>query len=639
MTQPFKFIPVDTGYERPNFPWRCGAGAQWTRPCTLGPSIHGQCRGTSECAPTRKGDRWECRRPASLGGPCPVGPGTDGSCSQRHPPCAPVRTIRGWRGHLTVLAIVLMLSLIAALHSESFTRASGVSSINPGPLTSRHAQFVGEQGCATCHAAHGQGPGGWLAAAFAPRDPSGRCVDCHAFGGSAEAAHNTMFEKRQDVAQTSCIMCHTEHKGATANLVQIADAQCQTCHTKKFDHFAKNHPQFGPRYPYPERGAIQFNHVAHFEKHFADPRYKPNAPTGCVGCHRLDAGVNVMRTTKFADMCATCHADQITRREFVLFRLPEFNESKIAAAKVTEACGPSPAELESLKARLNALTRGTPPPQAKNEPYSSVSADPPNAVLAYLLGVPADDPDVYGEPVQSLVLDMARDGVMPLADKLPASASRPALLAGLNGELVRRVACAWAANREYEPPPEGKGTTGWKADGLTLRLVPAGHADPVVRSWLDFVVSGPPAKSKEDAARLDAMRKEMLSTSEGPGACVKCHALTTASGDKLQIDWSKHYARSGPQTHFLHAPHVNLLGPDATCTVCHKFDSTADYAAAFKTLDPHQYVSNFKAMVTTTCSECHAAGKVRADCQACHTYHRDHTFKKRMVNIDSAAAN
>ena len=77
--------------------------------------------------------------------------------------------------------------------------------------------------------------------------------------------------------------------------------------------------------------------------------------------------------------------------------------------------------------------------------FESVSVEELTPVAAYLLDTQGDDPDSYGEGVGALTASMAEEGVGPLFDLIAektseAEASR--LIAGLNAEAVKRLACA-----------------------------------------------------------------------------------------------------------------------------------------------------------------------------------------------------
>ena len=136
------------------------------------------------------------------------------------------------------------------------------------------------------------------------------------------------------------------------------------------------------------------------------------------------------------------------------------------------------------------------------------------------------------------------------------------------------------------------------------------------------------------------MRNHLLSVSDGPGGCIKCHAVSATSPTDgqnaapdvmLNIEWTRPRAEDRPYTRYAHKPHINLLGPGAGCTACHKLDETADYGKSFKTWDASAFVSSFKAIDIDTCSTCHAKGQVREDCQLCHLYHLEPAFKKGML--------
>jgi hypothetical protein len=233
-----------------------------------------------------------------------------------------------------------------------------------------------------------------------------------------------------------------------------------------------------------------------------------------------------------------------------------------------------------------------------------------------VLGADPDDPAAYGKPAAELLNAMLDDGADALLERLADRAAEraPTLLAGLGAETVKRAACAWAANKEYEAI--GAGTLpGWRADGLELKFRHRGHADPVVKAWIEFAAA---AKGDgDDAARAEAMRKDLLSTSEGPGLCAKCHVV----GEGGAVAWRYAAATVRPFTRFNHRPHVDLLGPEKTCTACHKPQAAAAPGAP-----------EFAAIDKGGCATCHDAGKVRDDCRLCHVYHRDHALLRRMMS-------
>lgn len=627
-----KFRHDRSPYERPTLGWRCGRTVFWRRPCPRGPSAVGACGGVSDCTPGRLGDSWQCRRRPADGGPCAAGPGSDGTCAVRRAACAPRRTLRVWRSRVTLLAAGLTLALIALFAGSAGMEPVRFSSLDPGRLSAAHAHFAGEAGCAACHGAHDRGAAGWWRAfrgvgtADSPHRPlAAMCLDCHGFGGRENLAHNQVLEKRGELRQTDCLMCHTEHKGQTAAASTMTQEQCQSCHARKIDSFAADHPPFPAGFPHDHARTIRFDHASHFGRHFTDPRLAAHVPAGgCVGCHQVENAGRTIRPAGFDTACAGCHADTIGRREFVLFRWPEIEKSEISADEVAETCGADGEALAELRAALDSARRGEAPPATKPPPvFSAVSADPPTSVTAFLLGVPADDTAEYSAPIQELARATMRDGIDPLMrllSRLGATAKPQDLLAGLNTEQLRRAACAWAANREYEPPGQAV-LPGWRADMLELRYARPAHADAVLRAWMETLAAAAPADSG-DRERLATARKELMSPGEGPGACLKCHtAGGTSVGEPLTLRWRHTLSDARPLTRFDHRPHIDLLGPEKTCTSCHRLATSASSTGA-----------PFQPLTLGSCTTCHASGRVRDDCQLCHVYHQDHALIKRMMS-------
>ncbi|MDP7638073.1 MAG: hypothetical protein QF577_11090, partial [Phycisphaerae bacterium] len=111
---------------------------------------------------------------------------------------------------------------------------------------------------------------------------------------------------------------------------------------------------------------------------------------------------------------------------------------------------------------------GANPEAEEEDEYESISSDEMSVIAAYMMGKPIDDFEAYGEAFQELVMGMAEDGTGALVDMIEGSGAAvdPAvLLAGLNPEVTKRMACAWAANLEYELPAEPT-FGGWYGDLL-----------------------------------------------------------------------------------------------------------------------------------------------------------------------------
>lgn len=656
-------------YERPTFPYVCGRACEFGKPCSKGPNFDGSCGGVTECTPYRNGDRWECRRPQSAGGPCEDGPLPDGTCCMQRPPCTPQPSLRRRRGKITMMVVVTIIALIGAFltfDKAGFTGTGTIaSSLMPGELSRAHTSFAlqgSDKGCQQCHEAHGQGVGKWVEAFFTKQDVSNNCVDCHTFGdGTAKTlftAHNAQVPDGVTPLTKTCVQCHTEHKGLDGNIKAVADAQCNTCHSaeNQITNAAFDHPAFGSRFPHKTRPSIAFDHVKHAGEHFERKSDKAGAfvikdkdgklaGLNCVSCHKIDGGKNgiasqlgvSIKPTTFDAMCADCHEQGIRDRSLTLINLPAFEEDPFDVDEVAETCGLTPEQVEYLQG----LAEGDEPDEVEfDDVFFEDNGDAVTAVLALAMAI-EDDPESFAEPMTELLTAMAENGAEPFMERIgeiPGVDDSAQLLAGLDGEMVKRVACAWMQKREYEAPA-GTEAGGWSADEVSISYKPSGHADPIAKAWFDLAVNAPVVTAAEgDGDREEAAEalKASLLSKDGLGNCTKCHAVTqvtdktgkTSDGaEMLKVEWGYEPANNRPYVRYDHGPHVNLLGPGTACATCHQFDEKADFAASFAQHDASTYNPNFKAIEMETCASCHQKGQVRNDCMLCHEYHLEPGFR------------
>ncbi|MEK9629933.1 MAG: hypothetical protein VW455_13050 [Nitrospinota bacterium] len=612
-----KFDHDKSPYERPNFPYRCGRGALWRTPCFKGPKIDGSCGGTQDCEPFFKKGRWSCRREKRYGGSCEEGPGPNGECSWQRPPCAPRKTIRANRGQISLLVVAAILALLATSQALNPDGGGFVSISDAGPLSKAHEKFTATQGCSSCHSAHGKGPVGWIKAVFTREDISVSCVNCHSFGGPDSIPHNNDLAKGREVMKTECIMCHREHNGQRMSTLQSTSVQCNTCHKNKFESFTKGHPEFPEKYPYFNRNSIKFDHGSHLNKHFENPKFTQKAPSSCIGCHQVTLSDREVRPQAFEKICADCHGSQIKKKEMVLLRLPEFMKNHIDHEALTQACNSPAHEAE--------------------EEFLSVSTEMPALISTFLLDVPEDDPETYEQPLQELIMAMTEDSILSVEDLINTQTETPMahkLLTGLNPEVLKRAACSWGLNLEYEPPVEAK-FGGWYADMLEVRYKPMGHRDPVAKAWVEFALAVSSKEGDGDKeARAVAMRDQVISPKEGVGGCVKCHAvseLADAEGNKeLKVEWRYKDVNNRPHSQYAHSSHIEIMGKTSSCSNCHILDGKAEYMASFKSFDATNWSSNFASIKRKACVQCHTESQIVQDCQTCHVYHLDPGFKKKM---------
>lgn len=651
ITDQDKFSYQKSAYERPTFPYVCGRACSFGKPCPNGPTFAGGCGGTTECTPYRNGDRWECRRAPSAGGACETGPLPDGTCCMQHPPCTPQPSLRKRRGRISLMVGLFVVAAILAFLQFNPAAFQGgqaqVSSLLPGELSGAHSNFALEtKGCAACHEAHGQGVIAWAKAFVTSQNIGENCVSCHAFGGPVASPHNATFtgggfasDSPSADVKTDCVMCHTEHKGGDANIAPMKDAQCNSCHVETVKSFATNHPDFGETYPHENRGAIQFDHVKHFNEHFP----KENAQRNCVDCHDVKKAGLTVPVGGFEQTCASCHTDGIRDRGLAVLAVPYMEEDPFDMDSVAEVCGLTPEQVEFLQAR----SEGEEPDEVEfDEFFYEDNGDNLPTVMALLLNVPNDDPEEYSEAAGAFLNAIGESGGDPLSERLAEleGADPAKLLAGLDGELLRRAACAWMQKVEYESPSELAGG-GWQSDGLSVSYRPSGHADPVARAWFDLAVNAPASVAANDGdedavARAEALRDDLLGD-QGLGNCTKCHAVTQITdkvpknGDadgKLMVEWGFQPVVDRPYVKYDHRPHVNLLGPGSLCSECHTTNPQAEYAASFEQFDATKFQSGFKPVSQQKCTECHTKAKVRQDCLLCHEYHLEPGFNESMVS-------
>lgn len=584
-------------YERPDQPFLCGRGSMWKKPCWQGPGPKEECCGQSECAPARIGDRWECRRPRRAGGTCAEGPMPDGTCGRCSAPCVPRKNVRSMRAHVSLVAAVALFILLIIGIDPRTSSVVGPAALDAGSLTSAHAGFTRDQGCSACHSSHKKEGGSWLLAAFGANDPTAGCMSCHDFAGPAMKAHNRDHSKRPELGEVSCSGCHTEHKGAAFKIAQVADFACANCHAKTFDDFVGGHPAFRPSYPYTRPGTIYFDHSKHIKDYFTDPKrtkgadrdakFAAIAKDKCTACHAVEGATREVKPKSYAQICAGCHDAQIAKRELVLFE-PE---------KVT-------------------------------------------AAASVLLGIEKDgDEEAAKQRLSKLWAAMARSGADAIAELAPPPAdgakkqAADALYAGLGGQLAREAGAAWSAGRTV--PATGAKAAGWatgeNSEGNTsLFYRPAGHADPVLKAWIETLRTGLQDKDSQKRAVAKEAMNDFLDSQTGPGACGKCHSAALRSTPPKGQGAAWGYGGAGEQsiTRYTHAKHLGLLDPDAGCTTCHQANASSKYAKYFtgKASVSAVYESNFAGIRKETCVECHREGQVHSDCQVCHAYHQPHRF-------------
>ena len=285
---------------------------------------------------------WVCQNFGTDDG-CRSGPTSDGVCMTGN--CKPRRTSMAKRGLFSYWTGALALSIIIIL----LTLSSGNRFLMPGPLTSTHRAI---ENCTGCHKGVSDGHFGWMGAvlrAATPGKDSKACLSCHKMTRNALNPHghglnelNDMSRKALNSTEVStsdltsavgrtifpvgarysdgihCSTCHREHQGSGADLKLVSNARCQACHQKQFNSLRNGHPVF-KKYPAKQRTHINFDHNSHFNKHIpkliAEGDRTKTIPKHCTGCHAANPGDGQMAVKPFAEICSSCHLNQILGTE------------------------------------------------------------------------------------------------------------------------------------------------------------------------------------------------------------------------------------------------------------------------------------------------------------------------------------
>jgi predicted CXXCH cytochrome family protein len=566
-------------------------GSRWRKPCWQGPDAKGSCGGEAQCVPLRRGDRYYCQRPDHAGGPCQEGPFPYGKCANVQPPCRPRISLRRLRGRITLIGVLLLIALIT-IFSNRDSGSTMTAMINPGELSSSHSGFPVSDRCENCHAAHDKDTADWLMSVFEHQDLSAQCVQCHKLPGPDKAAHNRVFDNAKDDIVVECKSCHQEHKGSEFNISRVSDQICSNCHEQQFSQLS-DHVKFSATFPHQEPQGIYFDHATHLGEYFVeetwlekkdrDADFAKQASAACSTCHQIENAARNVPIRDYETICASCHEHQISDR---------------------------------------LLTLLTP-----DEAYPA---------LLGLLTASGEEPEDSEEAALALIETLSSDGIDAMTDIIEEAgteiALQRALFSGLNSSELTNAAKAWAEEESIEIAAEE--IVGWKAgennDGSEAIIYkPSGHADPTLMLWIETYL----ARLATDESELnEEVVSELLDMSEGPGGCGKCHG--TVIGDSMQSGKALQWGKSEPTVRehtsgFSHLPHIDLLGATAGCDACHQPNNEAEYSAFFedKGKDPELFQSRFFGISLDTCTNCHNENRVSANCQLCHSYHRDVSFQ------------
>jgi len=631
----------------------------------------------------------------------------DGSCSMKFTVCSPVRGTLA-RRRLTVLA-VLGLAIGTLLLMTGVP--SRLALVSPGALTTHH------QGTAGCQDCHSIGEGRlveWVHAAFLSSSGPNQtqlCLECHTeLGENATFAHGLATEvlakstNNIDLASFSsaeslmlkaaraiqpaehqelaCMTCHGEHHGNGFDMTQMANQECQVCHSQTFESLHQGHPEL-TKFFYQRRTRLHFNHASHAIVHFsnfertlpnaseisavaeslsqnqhggtqlpkqsAEPNssgtYSKGAPK-CADCHYSDEVGQSMHTRGFEASCANCHEHQITDDDFppiTILRIPLPPTADDELAATAETSHPENDSRLSPTPFMRLLLPGTSESANMAERFEhSPEGVLSNLAVRQLLGemLRQDYHAVEQRLRESLG---SNDGAvdLPLLAKTLTQldfqrVDRQHLLA-LIAEEPSETGNAPETNSGAQPASAIRSS--WNldrsSDGLTLTYRPTGHADQFLKAWLEAGARQTDSIAFRQDRDADTPLTSVFRQLTGPtlaGRCLKCHTVGESADGHLQMEWWADRPSGGRRefTQFDHAPHLTL-GHKTTCTICHPVVSESEVILFKPEFVLRDNTINTNALATETsgfhpvekavCSKCHQPATAGDSCLMCHLYH------------------
>ena len=303
----------------------------------------------------------------------------------------------------------------------------------------------------------------------------------------------------------------------------------------------------------------------------------------------------------------------------------------------------APSETTATAAAPAGSLLGTPPPAAA--PPGNLLGTPPPAAAppGNLLGTPppaaAPPGNLLGTPPPAAAPPGNLLGKAPEASgspDAPATQSAPTPETGISPTIDKTALARW------EP-----GTT-WTYSKLRIAYRPRGHADPILKSWIDAAALT--ASHPDASAHVKTAAESMLNTAEA-GSCLMCHTVDRfPDSGTITVNWHSQLNDSSlpSLTAFNHSKHINSLkvtglahtqvSPDfsQSCMTCHQMlseDENKAHASQFAwnrglkapvASDPHAGISNFTPLsLKGTCATCHTEEKAGASCLTCHKYHAE----------------
>ncbi|MCX4028933.1 hypothetical protein H0A36_05635 [Endozoicomonas sp. SM1973] len=524
-----------------------------------------------------------------------------------------------------VLFLVVLLGLFIILTHTPWRQQL----LFPGALSSQHGSQQDQ--CISCHVRANDPVMSWLWHTMQPltlAQQSQGCMSCHQHKhqkgvvahGLDEQAIRTLLPKNIEQQQADrhlseltsrkplgCFNCHTEHQGTAGELTKLSDTECDSCHLKSQQDFAKQHSDFSLA----RDTGIQFNHDRH-QGVFSEQ----GKVFQCQQCHGSKAEPVF---PKFDQQCLSCHEETI-EKPVVLLALPR-------VATKTPDIGEWPKQRGNKRlsaAMLALLAEYGVPEKPTDKSKKATQFFQQQLAKGYKQLVQ----DILQDNLQEAKLlkvqgKLMAEGLFKEADAVrlllhDCKAVMP-LLTNLQEQWFPSLLKAQAsptdkpkkAQRKALKPDQQWGTMGnWQLTRKGSVVVSVNHH----------------ARVSEIKRIEKQLEKGELSSEDANTGCLLCHQIQ----DK-KIVWQYQPKPPMPTFKFKHQPH--LVGqPETVCLNCHT-RSAANTASTQQQLginseetsetEEQQESSSwlFSPVTKQPCVSCHKEERVGENCLLCHNYH------------------
>lgn len=598
---------------------------------------------------------------------CPLGPTAAGICRHDKGPCTPVATAalrsRRWRVGLLLFG-VLVISVASSTWRNEFYK--------PGPLSTPHAQILAGQvtkaSCAACHPEASASPLQWFLSGHSESSSlqSDRCMDCHHTRlprDFARTAHNLSAEQLRQLGeaavQTSfvgfsqwlprpafantdvaCSACHREHAGADASLTSLSDAQCQTCHSNRFNRFATDHPSWD-QWPYTANEPIAFDHRSHAQRHFPSARDQAGLEVSfdCIRCHAKNESGEFSRMTNYATGCGDCHDQSLNQQvgeRLDLLVVPSLIDPDL------QVVGPWPTAATGFyDGHLGPLARFL--LSTKSEYRDAISSLPLEGDFTRIRSDSREQrraAEVIAVAVRDLIQRMAVQGPIPAtSESLPEQLALRRMLQGLSPQLISAASHRWFGRQRMHT----KRDTVDQPAAAKLRLATVREAvdsDALLSDDdLDVSPSDPLAnidpllsESGDDALRADATTADPLGLGDPYPETKQPDGGWYVDESRMAVSYRGHghadpviraaiELAAGLSAGDTIRQDLLRTGPASACIRCHP--GVADSASVGVAWKPAATNRDIRSQFTKFSHKPHMNLPILADCKHCHAISDD----------------